>query len=267
MKIALLKGAPRPPEKALIVCAGTVTCRSVAGMASGFNLFKHYFKQNIHSHPNSNQGWEEDLNLKLSNYHAGQNMPLYCRIASQDSYVGGVATVACKSARNVCVSPTHNAQASAEELAEQYKAAVRMAIQDAISLGRPLYLQPLGIGVYGWEPIEAANLFADVFAEFQESELNVQIPIYNQTPGSPDRGFEAQLQARLAQTLQSSIPNRGPNTITSTAHPNPAASNNGLGQRVFLLKCVALLMGVLSATLILIAALAFLSLITTTTMI
>lgn len=62
MRIELLQGAPQPPDRALIVCAGTVTCRTVADMGSGFNMFKRYFDQNKHSGSGSSKGWQEDLN-------------------------------------------------------------------------------------------------------------------------------------------------------------------------------------------------------------
>ncbi len=176
MRIELLQGAPPPPERALIVCAGTVTCRTVADMGSGFNMFKRYFDQNKHSSSESSKGWQEDLNQKLTGYQYKRPLPLYCQIAQQGSYIGGVATVAYLQGRNH-ITPTHQRMAQ-EDLEEQYKAAVRLAIQDAIRLNRPLYIQPLGIGVYGWAPVLAATLFGEVLAEFQSTALEVYIPIY-----------------------------------------------------------------------------------------
>lgn len=175
---------------------------------------------------------------------------MYCQIAQQGSYIGGVATVACLQGRNH-ITPTHKRMAQ-EDLEEQYKAAVRLAVEDAIRLNRPLYIQPLGIGVYGWEPVLAATLFGEVFAEFQSTELEVYIPIYNQNEQSKDRQFAAKLQLDMDQGLQVRVRHH----IRPQADVSISRSQYYSG---FQLKCMAVILGILSAAFILMTALALLS--------
>lgn len=264
MNIELLEGAPRPPEHALVVCAGTVTCANVEAMGSGFNLFKQYFDQDLHSNPTRSKGWIADLNQKLTGYRYGRELPLYCQIARQGTYIGGIATVACL--KNGYPITPNQQKMSQGDLEEQYKTAVRQAIQDAIQLQRPLYIQPLGIGVYGWEPSLAATLFGEVLAEFQNTIGQVLIPLYNQHEHSPDRKFAAQLLADMEKGLQPKV--RNGNKFTGTAALEEINHSRAraliLMRRIFIWKSLALLSGTLSAALIFAAGLAMLSFIAAT---
>ena len=255
MKITLLMGAPKPREHALIVCAGTVTCSSVQNMSSGFQMFKTYFDKNKHSDSTNSEGWQTDLNDKLSIYHNGGELPLYCRIAQQGTYVGGVATVASLQNPNSPITPTH-LRMPQEDLEKQYKEAVRQAIQDASQLGITLYIQPLGIGVYGWNPKLAAALFGEVLAEFQRTNVEIEIPIFNQDENSNDRQFAAQLQTCIDQSFD-------PKVLSNARLQASSSQTIDLNRRFFLLKGLALLSGTLSAALIFSTALAVLSVITT----
>ena len=264
MKIELLSGAPLPPAQALIVCAGTVTCRNVAEMGSGFTKFKEYFDQNQSSKPGSKQGWQEDLDQTLIRYQYQRALPLYCRIAQQGTYLGGVATVACLGEHRH-ITPTHQNLPQAD-LEEQYKAAVRLAVEDAIKLNRPLYIQPLGIGVYGWDSVLAATLFGEVLAEFQDTAGEVYIPIYNQVEGSNDLRFAAQLQSEITKGLRPRVRNT-PNSaaaISADQTNHDANLTRALHRRSILLKCLAILLSILSAAFILMAIFALLSITATT---
>ena len=204
----------------------------------------------------NSKGWEADLNQKLAIYHKGGNLPLYCRIAQQGTYIGGVATVASLRRQNAPITPTHQIMTQ-RELEEQYKAAVREAIQDAIQLNRPLYIQPLGIGAYGWNPKLAATLFGEVLAEFKTKDVDIAVPIFDQAENSNDRQFAAQLQTYIDQGFD-------PTLLSNDRLTASAAQTIDLNRRFFLLKCLALLSGTLSAALIFSTALAVLSVITTT---
>ncbi len=177
------KGFKGPKPGSLVVCAGTVTCKKVSEMGLGFNVFNKIFAKD--------EQWRDKLQVHLDNYFNNDKlkpMPAYVQIAAVDSLVGGVATV-----------PDLNSQSYPRPLSEQrsdsqYKEAVIGAVRDAKALQRPLYIQPLGIGGYGWPPIQAAILFAAVLKEEDPAgNLDVTIPIYNQTPGKPDKLFEAEL--------------------------------------------------------------------------
>lgn len=260
MKVQLLQGTPKPPENSLIVCAGTVTQHTADRMGAGFNLFHQYFPDDVSSDPNNHHGWKGELNQILTNYHQQKkNMPVYLRIAQHGAYVGGVATVACLR-RDDQVNPCHT-QMSLADLEEQYKEAVRQAIQDAIQMKRPLYIQPLGIGVYGWDPKLAADLFGDVLTDFQNNDLEIYIPLYNQTPNSADQTFATQLQAGLDRGLQARVRNadRRHDEMISRPNPNSASNTNTPVRFSFILKCAIFGCAALSATLLVISLLAVLS--------
>jgi hypothetical protein len=262
MNIELLEGAPRPPEHALVVYAGTVTCANVEAMGSGFNLFKQYFDQDLHSNPTRSKGWIADLNQKLTGYRYGRKLSLYCQIARQGTYIGGIATVACLKNGHP-ITPTQQ-KMSQGDLEEQYKTAVRLAIQDAIQLQRPLYIQPLGIGVYGWEPSLAATLFGEVLAEFQNTAGQVLIPLYDQHEHSPDRKFATQLLADMEKGLQPKVRNGNKFTGPAAFEEISLSRARVLMRRIFIWKSLALLSGTLSAALIFAAGLAMLSFIAAT---
>lgn len=254
MKIRLLMGALPPPKHALIVCAGTVTCPTVEHMGRGFLMFKQYFDENHHSDTKNSKGWILDLNQKLTRYQSGDKLPLYCRIAQQGTYIGGVATVA-SLREGGPYTPTHQ-KMEQRDLEEQYKEAVRLAIQDAIQLRRPLYIQPLGIGAYKWNPNLAAMLFGEVLAEFKTTDIEIAVPIFDQAENSNDRQFAAQLQTYIDQGLDHKL-------LSNARLTASAAPTIDLNRQLLLLKSLAQLSGILSAALIFSTALAVLSVITT----
>lgn len=265
MQIQCLPGAPPPPAHALIVCAGTVTCKTVSEMGSGFKVFKDYFSRNQHSNPESHKGWQEDLQQQLTGYQYGRKLPLYLRIAQQDSYLGGIATVADVSTRQMVVNPQH-ATMNQSQLEEQYKSAVRFAIDDALTLGRLLYIQPLGIGVYGWNPKLAATLFGEVLAEFQSTSLNIHIPIFDQRENSNDQQFAVQLQADIARGLRINVrtqpPREQPQALARAKQPSRRHTTTMSWS--FVLKCLAATCALTSASLLVVTLLASISLITLT---
>lgn len=199
-----------PQENSLIVCAGTVTCTNVAGMGSGFLAFKKFFNQNL-SVSDSLGGWQAILNRHLAAYHSQEApMPAYIRLAQQDSYIGAVATVPVKGGKGLTLEKFSNSEARDKDHKQQYRQAVTQAIKDALALNRPLYIQPLGIGVYGWAPEEAAKLFAEMIIENDpEDQLDISIPIFDTSPSSRDMKFEQALakelkhQRPLVETTQS----------------------------------------------------------------
>lgn len=182
----------QPKKNSLVVCAGTVTCSTVSQMGSGFLLFHKLFDKNC-SCTNYQGGWRAELQLALDSYFKSKKaMPAYVRIASQNTFIGGVATVPVR-AGNTGLNHEQLLNNSEREniLKAQYKSAVQQAVLDAKSLQRPLFLQPLGIGVYGWKPKEAAHLFAEAILEADPTdEIDITVPIYQTTPGSNDQIFK-----------------------------------------------------------------------------
>jgi hypothetical protein len=187
-----------PKQNALVVCAGTVNIPTVDGMGEGFNFFKDTFGRNA--------PWTMTLQGYLDNhFNHGQSMPAYITlnnaIKPRDNLLGGVATV-----------PIFSNSASMEQQAAmrvQYEAAVRGAIQAAKNSQpqRPLYIQPLGIGAYGWNPELAASLFAMVIqAEDPNSELDITINIYNTSPGSSDLRFRTAFHDKMLELTQADKP-------------------------------------------------------------
>ena len=173
----------KPSGNQLVVCAGTVTCQSVSSMYSGFIVFKQQFK--------SDTTWTSVLQQALDGYHKnGKTLAPYMHIAKADKLVGGVATVPVFNGKDLNPSKKTTQQ-------EQYKNAIRGAIEDALGLGRPLFIQPLGIGVYGWDPVIAAGLFADVITELDpRGDLDITIPIFDNSPLSKDSLFKAEIERR-----------------------------------------------------------------------
>ncbi|KTD22753.1 Uncharacterised protein [Legionella lansingensis] len=180
-------------SRSLIVCAGTVTCRNVSEMGSGFTVFKTYFNQ--HKHVNGKGTWEDALNGLLAKFHRiEQEMPSYVRLAEQDGYIGGVGTVPVRGAKGLTFKEFSNDKEREQAFIGQYKKAVRDAIADAKELQRPLYIQPLGIGVYGWDPELAATLFAETIRDADpNNEVDITIPIF----GENSKRFEAALHQAL----------------------------------------------------------------------
>ncbi|KTC84621.1 MULTISPECIES: hypothetical protein [Legionella] len=190
-----------PKENSLIVCAGTVTCSSVSAMGSGFMVFKRFFNKNIHQN-NISGGWQEALQHILDSYHGGQEeMPAYVRIAQQDSYLGGVATVPFIAGGTGLTFEKISTPAEKEKrFKEQYKRAVEEAVIDAKKLRRPLFLQPLGIGVYGWDAKEAAEIVVEAVCEADPNdEVELTIPIFNPSPGSANELFKETFTAEMAK--------------------------------------------------------------------
>lgn len=188
----------KPKKNSLIVCAGTVTCHTVSSMGAGFTVFKTYFDKNLH-HENRPGGWIAALQLQLDNFHQQkQEMPAYSRLAKQDDYLGGVATVPDQLGHK---GLTFAKTLSEQDLQAQYKEALRGAINDALVLQRPLFIQPLGIGVYGWDPELAATFFAEVICQTDpEGKLDISIPIFNPTPGSSNKKFKLHFASEMEKS-------------------------------------------------------------------
>ncbi|MFI4918815.1 MAG: hypothetical protein ACHP65_04600 [Legionellales bacterium] len=189
----------QPKQNSLIVCAGTVTCAQVSGMGSGFVVFKNQFRSNVSCNDHAG-GWNNELQILLDQYHAqAASMPPYVRIAEQDGYIGGVATVPYFSGnKGLSFDEYLNMGAREEAFRSQYKLAVKQAILDAKELGRPLFLQPLGIGVYGWKPEAAAKLFAEAIMEADpKDEVDLTIPIFDPAPNSNDARFKTALAVEM----------------------------------------------------------------------
>lgn len=190
-----------PKQGSLIVCAGTVTCTSVAGMSSGFMVFKQFFNENIHQQ-NLPGGWQSALQDILDKYHSKQEeMPAYIRIAQQGNYLGGIATVPFIAGNiGLTFKEMSNAQEMKTCFKEQYKRAVEAAVKDAKNLNRPLFLQPLGIGVYGWNAKEAAEIVVAAICEADpEDQVEVTIPIFNPSPGSANDVFRQTFVGEMTQ--------------------------------------------------------------------
>ncbi len=187
-----------PKEHSLIVCAGTVTCKTVEEMGAGFMVFKKAFHQD--KHYEKDMGWKAHLGQLLENYHEQKaDMPPFVLIAKQDDYYGGIATVPNFNSHK-SLSVDHKKSKNIAFLRAQYMEAVRGALQSAKDLNCPLFIQPLGIGVYGWNPHEAARMFAKVIKEVDpEITLDITIPIYDDKPGSNDSLFQDTLRQTLFQ--------------------------------------------------------------------
>ncbi len=189
-----------PQPRSLVVCAGTVTCSTVEQMGSGFLLFKKLFDQNKHV-DYSDQTWTKALQLHLDKFFNREaKMPSYMRIAEQNEYIGAIATVPMLSGPGLSFENFSDLE---QEVAfiKQYKEAVRLAVLDAIELNRPLFIQPLGIGVYGWEPEKAAGLFLEAFKDADPKGLvDITIPLFDLTTLSKDRRFQKEF-LRLAPEL------------------------------------------------------------------
>lgn len=96
------------------------------------------------------------------------------------------------------VVPCLSGEATREQ-EEQYREAYRHAIQMTLEKGfNSIILTPLGIGVYGWCPRRAGELVAEVLAEFLESTLSVQVPLFDAREGSHDSVFGLTLERQLS---------------------------------------------------------------------
>jgi hypothetical protein len=176
------------PVKGLLVCAGTVTSENVTQMGAGFNLFKTTFKT-------SRQEWEGALNLRLADFHENNaDMPPYMCLVQQGELIGAVATVPLRHSRGL----KQQTKMTDEEFKSQYKEAIRGALKDAQERKITLYIQPLGIGVYGWQPKLAASLFVEVIQEVDPMhELTVCIILFDDRANSNDQKFKAYFDKKL----------------------------------------------------------------------
>ncbi len=170
-------------------------------MGAGFTVFKEHFDKNLH-YENLPGGWIAALQLQLDNFHQQkQEMPAYIRLAKQDNYLGGIATVPDKFGHK---GLTFAKTITEQDLQAQYKAAIRGAIRDALLVQRPLFIQPLGIGVYGWDPELAATFFAEVICQTDsKAELDISIPIFNPTPGSNNEKFKLRFASEMQKNGRS----------------------------------------------------------------
>jgi hypothetical protein len=190
--------------KALLVCAGTVTCETVAGMAAGFSLFKREFR----GATPYNEGyttWEAALQKAIDEFRGQENsepMPAYLPVAKKGELIGGVATVPYYGTKKIGLAPSIETPTD-DQLKEQYKEAIRGALAHAKELDCPLIIQPLGIGVYGWEPRVAAQLMHEVINEVDaDHSLNVSILIYDPRPNSNDIQFQNELKTLMGEKLE-----------------------------------------------------------------
>ena len=215
-----------PKKGSLIVSPGTITCESVSDMSSGFIVFKQYFNKNTHNEDRPG-GWQAALQESLDSYYQKKAvMPAYVRIAKQDGFVGGIATVPVSGSRGLTFSQFSTAAEREKNFKEQYEGAIKQAVLDAKELKRPLFLQPLGIGVYGWDVQVAAELFAKAIVETDpKDELDITIPIFDSRPGSTDERFrtsfiaEMEKRGRKPQTEKSVVTQDKPKSMTELS-PN-----------------------------------------------
>lgn len=204
------------PANALFVAAGTVTEKSVDTMGAGFNKFKSVFRGEKSTE--GDMSWEKKMQAALDNHIGPGTMPAYMQMAQKGTLSGGVATVPYVGEGN---TPT-----AAQE--KDYKAAIRGALEDAIKLGKPISMQPLGIGVYGWDPKLAAKLTADVIKEKQAyKDLDVSIPMHfdpSDTATAKQQNQRNQdFQTALAQALSmpAPMPLKAPKKASAT-HDEPS---------------------------------------------
>jgi hypothetical protein len=194
-----------PKKNSLVVCAGTITCYKVSDMGSGFVLFKDLFEGGL-SCNTPGKTWEEELQVYLDSYfNEKKPMPSYVRVAQQKkgAFIGGVATVPVKGHLGV----NHPEEKPSEiEEESQYKLAIINSINDARALKRPLFLQPLGIGVYGWDSKKAATLFAEsIILADPNNEIDITIPIYNQSAHSADQVFKETFNQVMTKMLKEEL--------------------------------------------------------------
>jgi hypothetical protein len=194
MPIQFVSSDIKPQPNSLVVCAGTITCTTVVQMGSGFMLFKNLF--------NKKTLWKDSLQGILDRFHNGKEvMPSYILVAAENGYLGAVATVPVKSTKGLGFEKFSNKIEQELAFIMQYKEAVRLAVFDAIKLNRPLFIQPLGIGVYGWEPEQAAGLFVEAIKEADPNSLvDIRIPLFDSKELSKDQRFKNEF-IRLAPEL------------------------------------------------------------------
>ncbi|MBA2710224.1 MAG: hypothetical protein H0U57_06505 [Tatlockia sp.] len=222
MSIQFVSSDGKPPKGSLVVCAGTVTSFNVKHMGSGFLLFKTLFKDDLHA-DSSEKSWSDSLQDILNKYHEiNENMPSYIRIAQQDGLIGGVATVPLRHVKGLEYVEYANKEEMEAAFLSQYKQAVRLAILDAIKLNRPLFIQPLGIGVYGWLPEVAARLFVEAISEVDpSSKVDITIPLYDSNENSKDQQFKKEFLKFSTLAQGKNIPETSNNSDPIVSKQNP----------------------------------------------
>lgn len=187
-----------PPKRALIVGAGTVTLTNVDNMGFGFAKFKGFFSNTMNQ-------WRVALEKHLKDFAKGTPLPPFIPLdqaINADGCVGAVATVP-SLADGIGLMRGYSKPPSAaqmQELEKQYKSAVVGAVAEAKRLGRPLYLQPLGIGAYGWAPKKAAQLTAEAIrAADPNKEVSITVPLYQGLTLQNNRDFHNELTRILQQ--------------------------------------------------------------------
>ena len=187
------RATPKVTDKVLVVCAGTVTLKKVADMGLGFSLFKRLFASYPH--------WQDDHDDRLDRYHRGKDvMPAFVEVNPQfaedkHQLIGGIATVPARSQGFHLHSNTQHNFYSDELLEGQYQAAVEAALLAAQKYNVPLFIQPLGIGEYGWDPLVAARLFHAAIQKIDPlHQLKITVPLFNTIPDSSDQQFGKRLQ-------------------------------------------------------------------------
>ena len=184
---------PKVTDKALLVCAGTVTVNTEPDMGAGFVVFKELFD----SYPD----WQVDHDDLLERYRRGKDlMPPFVEVRAhpldqQSQLMGGIATVPDRAKGYPLHSNQQHDFYAAELLEAQYQAAVEAALLAAQKYNVPLFIQPLGIGEYGWEPLVAARLFHAAIQKIDPlHQLKITIPLHDVSPDSSDQQFGKRLQ-------------------------------------------------------------------------
>lgn len=197
MSIRFVSSNDIPEKGTIIVCAGTVTCHKVSQMGAGFSVFKKYFSDDV-AYEENEKNWQAVLNHRLHDFfHDKKPMPAFQLIAKSQDYLGGVATVPYLAGK-VSLDPTRSSPTQSE-LEQDYLNAVKGAIETASDLERPLYLQPLGIGVYGWAGEKGGELFSQAIKLVNsDDKLTITIPLFKTEPQSNDQRFKASLKKQLS---------------------------------------------------------------------
>ena len=193
-----------------VVCAGTKHLWNVGQMGAGFNVFKQMFGYN----ENSQVPWAQQLNRILQT--GPENAPAFMDVEYGNNK-GGIASV-----------PRYDARIDQDA---DYKKAVREAIEGARKANKKdLSIQPLGIGLYGWDPERAATLFHEAIEADKKANpgnpVDIHIPIHqdrdNPEQNEKNQAFQdelTRLQQAPAQTMASAM-TPPPSTRTST-YPTP----------------------------------------------
>lgn len=198
------------PANALFVAAGTVNIDNVSEMGAGFKQFKRLFRDATDSE--GNKPWQEKMQDTLDTHIANKTMPPYIPMAKKDRLSGGVASV-----------PRYDKTKNQDEA---YKAAIKGAMDAAIQLHKPLILQPLGIGQYGWPSDLAARLTAEVIkSDPKYKQLDINIPIHFDLSNTAAALLQNQRNHAYATTLSTLLDMPAPLPLAPTTERPPTSSS------------------------------------------